>query len=350
VGATPRVARVVALAWALGGWSVLLGARPLSETVCVLPVLVALTALLSPRPRPLLAAAALSVAIMLRLQVALMALVIVAWAWWAWPRERRNRLVLGLGVGALLFGGLDALQWGDAFHSARAYLRFNLVEGGAATFGVEPASAYARTAFHALGGLLLLALCAAWSRGRAAALVAACAAVFVGAHVLQPHKEFRFLLPALPLVLALGAAGLARLRHASALAPVLTAVALLTQPPAWSLSFHQLGIPLEPASGPAWDDGGSVNRLLALAGRRADVCGLLLRGRELGYSGAYSWFDASAPLYDARQPPRADEAWNVVILPVTDPLPGVELARDGAFALRKVRERCLAEPSAEVLE
>jgi hypothetical protein len=354
LGATPSVASVVAGGWALGGWGVLLGARPLSETMCVLPLLLALAALASPSPRPVLAALVMSVAIMLRLHLALMALASVGWAAWAWPRGRVIRLLLGFAVGALVFGALDAAWWGDWFHSARAYLRFNLLEGGAQTFGVEPASAYARTAFHALGGLLLVVGCAAWSRGPAAALVALCAALFVGAHLLQPHKEFRFLLPAWPLLLALGAAGLTRLSlgRSPALAPGVMAVALLTQPGPWALSFHQLGIPLEPASGPAWDDGGAVNRLLVVAGRRDDACGVMLRGRELGYSGAYSWFDGSAPLYDARQPPRAEAAWNFLIVPATDPAAGlgVELAREGAFVLRKVRPGCVTEPFSGRLE
>jgi hypothetical protein len=335
LGASARTALLVALCWALASWPVLLGARGLSEAACALWLTSGV--LLVVQRRAWLAAACLSVAVMLRLQCALVPLVAVPWALVGWPRREAGKLLGGLAVGALAFGVLDAVMWGDLFHSAKVYVRFNWLEGGAATFGVEPASYYVVTAARALGGVLAVAAAALLAKG--ARWPASVVVVFLAAHLAQPHKELRFLLPVLPLVLALAGAGLARVPVVEKWSPLLVLVGLATQPMPWTMSYRMLGIPLEPQGGAAWDVGGSANRLLREAGRRAQVCGVMLRGQQLGYSGAYTWFHGAGPLFDELQPAVDEAQWNALIAPAG--AVGEVLASDGAMVLVLVRPTCV---------
>lgn len=345
LGAAPRTSLAAAALWAFASWAVLLGPRGLSESAATLPLTAGMT-LVAPSStttrRILAAGGCFSIAVMFRLQVALV--VPVALGSIAMQRRWREVALLSasLTAGALVFGVLDAIAWSELFHSAKTYVRFNLLEARAAEFGVEPASYYLQHAWKSLGGVLV-AIVAGFAAPRRAWGVLAAIAVFVALHVAQPHKELRFLLPVLPLACALVALSLDRvpMRFARfALVAVLAAIA--TQPMPWQLTFSMLGVPLENAR--AIDDGGSVNRLLATAGRRADVCGLMLTGRELGYSGGYAWFHAKAPLYDVRQPSASESAWNTVIARADAAPPGERLAADGDFVLLRVRAQCIEEP------
>lgn len=340
LGGTVRTSLSVALAWAFAGWPVLLGARGLSEVACALPLTWGVLFLV--RGDPLRAAAALSTAVMFRLHCALVPLAALPWVFAAWPRPNAIRFCLGLLIGVVTFGALDGVAWGVPFHSAFEYLRFNLFEGRASEFGIEPPSYYAFGLARALGGFLALSAAALLSRSsRLPGLVVL---VLVATHVFQPHKELRFLLPVLPLVLAMAGSGLARVGLIERLAPMLTLSALLTQPMPWQFSLRMLAIPLEPQSGPAWDLGGSCNRLLRVAGQHPDVCGLRLEGQELGYTLGYTAFHRAAPLYDHRSPPAPLEAWNVVLAPTQTAPPGRLLGTDGSWSLVLLREHCTAVP------
>ena len=61
---------------------------------------------------------------------------------------------MGVAVG-LLGGLLDWVTWGRPFHSLLAYVDFNLLLGGASTFGVEPFGFYAATLWTSVGPALI---------------------------------------------------------------------------------------------------------------------------------------------------------------------------------------------------
>lgn len=341
LGASRHAGLAAGLVWAVSSWSLLLGPRALTESAVTLPLVGGLLLVLQATWRSrLMGALLLSVAVMLRLQLALIPLVLLASDALRLRGRALAQLTAGFAVGALVFGAGDALFWGEWFHSAREYWSFNFVQGRAAEFGTEPPTYYLRAATTALAGSGLLLLAGLWAWRRAPWLLA-CMVVFVAAHLAIPHKELRFLYPVLPLACA--AFGLA-LDGAVARFGVRTywvLVLLVLQVPPWKMTFSMAGIPSMAASAPVWDAGGSVNRLLRVAGRTPGVCGVLLRDFELGFSGSYAYFHATAPLFDSRQVPPGDDAWNVVL----SKQPGERvLAADGAFYLVQTRPTCTSYP------
>ena len=133
--------------------------------------------------------------------------------------ERRSQalahVVLGGALIALLLAALDWLSWGRPFHSLLEYYRYNVATGRAArTFGSEPWWFYLR--WIALGvppwcwcALLYAFTCTIVLRAtrapRPSALLLWCSAGYLLAIALTPHKEVRFLYPALLLITAASA-------------------------------------------------------------------------------------------------------------------------------------------------
>src|SRR5262249_27227099 len=96
----------------------------------------------------------------------------------------RRRLALAFVAGGALglLGGelLDWVTWGRPFHSLAAYLRYNLIEGKSAAYGVSPWWYYLRTAWSSTGiALLAIAVGVAAACRRAGALVAVALAFVV---------------------------------------------------------------------------------------------------------------------------------------------------------------------------
>jgi phosphatidylinositol glycan class B len=114
----------------------------------------------------------------------------------------------GLAV-ALGLGALDWATWGSPFHSFFAYLRFNVLSDGAVQqFGANPPGFYVPVLLSALPVWFWLTVPSGLSEGlrrRAVSLPLFCAGVYLLAVSATPHKEERFLYPALVL-LVLGAA------------------------------------------------------------------------------------------------------------------------------------------------
>ena len=118
-----------------------------------------------------------------------------------------HRLAVLLAAGGLVLavGAFDAATW-DAglFHSYITNVRFNLSVDAFRT-GESPAWQYLAWLVTAHGGLSVLCVLAAAFAPRRYALLLALAALIVGIHSLQPHKEYRFVFAAVPLLLMIGA-------------------------------------------------------------------------------------------------------------------------------------------------
>ena len=102
------------------------------------------------------------------------------------------------GVVVLAFGLLDKLTWGHMFHSYIEYVRFNVLEHGANEFGVEPQNWYVQKYMAAYSAplvigaslvhLVMLPRYWLWTVG---------GGMTIALLSMQPHKETRFVLPAL---------------------------------------------------------------------------------------------------------------------------------------------------------
>ena len=321
--------------------SIVYGSRCMSEmasgTLCVVAVLLALG---RQQWKLALAGCVAALAIFVRYQSGIVALGLFAWL--VMQRRRREALVYATAalVTGLAGGLLDWLTWGAPFHSFVTYVRFNLVEGQSANFGTEPFSYYFTVAWSAVGISIIAIAVGLWTSARSAAGLLAIVVVYVLAHALVGHKEFRFIMPIVPLMLALAGVGLAALlarvrargerattpperraraarrqrdRTAGAAVRVGEAPQNRIATPVWIVagvvalamgwqtaraSFEDFGQQHPPVSGsqPLWHRQEAINRLLWTAGEQPDLCGLALIGYGPVWTGGFTYLHRDVPV------------------------------------------------------
>ncbi len=344
LGASARSAAVVATVFSLMGLAVFMAPRAMGEGLSALPVTAAFALLVgrASTPRVLLAGALLSLAVGLRLQNGLFCLGALGLLWRHGRRRDVGVLFGALAGGAAIYGLVDALTWGAPFHSALEYVRFNVVEGGSGHFGKAHVFHYvvALVTAEGLTVVPLVALAVVGARPRPELLLVVLG--FFVVHSFIPHKELRFVFPLLPLVAAQAGVGLDRVStrwQAGVLA--LALLSLVTLP---TLTFGRLGVRNPPPQTPALDYGGPENRLLVLAGRRDDVCGLRIESLPHWRTGGFAYFHRPVPLYRAERPGEGAGHFNAVIAR-RGTVPGDELAVDHDVALVRLPEaRCAPDP------
>ncbi|HYJ74478.1 MAG TPA: hypothetical protein VEV65_02715, partial [Kineosporiaceae bacterium] len=251
--------------------------HPLADTVAApLPVLALALLLTRSRrefPASVAAGGLLAASVALRPQAGVLVLGLVAAAVLGRSRPRVLGLLAGLAGGALLTGVLDLLAWGVPFAPEWRSVTFNVVEGGADTWGRQPPTFYADHLAHLLGPLpaavVVLGLAAALLpfRDPVPAPVPAWPVVlgvlgFVGVLSLIGHKELRFVLPALPIAAALGAAGVVRaVRRPAVTASAAVSVAVAGAVVMPGIRMSDLGYPGDARS--AWTIDPATPRLLS---------------------------------------------------------------------------------------
>jgi len=237
----------------------------------------------------------LSLAVGLRLQNGLFCIGALLIAWRQRPRRDALLLLGTLVLGALVYGLVDLFTWGQLFRSAITYVRFNLIEGRASSFGVSPVWHYV-TSFVTADGLVVvpLVLLSALVARRRPELPLMVGGFFV-VHSFIPHKELRFLFPIVPLLAAHAALGLELVKpFVQRMLLGLAVISLGTLP--W-LTFGRLGIHDPPRETRALDLGGPYNRLLVKAGKLEDLCGLRIADFPNWRPGGYAYFHRTAPPY-----------------------------------------------------
>jgi hypothetical protein len=134
----------------------------------------------------------------------------VALALLLWRRDLLARAFLGGAAVVALLGALDAATWGRPWHSLLAYLDFNVLSSKAVdAFGAHPASQY----LPYLGRVAPWIAAGAWAAlrrgdGRDVALPVG---IYGAALLATPHKEGRFLYPAILLLALVAVPGWFRL-------------------------------------------------------------------------------------------------------------------------------------------
>jgi hypothetical protein len=345
-GASEEAATVGTAVWALAAPSIYFAHRAMSENAATVAAVWAVALLLAPRASRRsvwLGASLLGVSVLFRIQMGVLVTgVLGALA------VRRDWRVLGeslavLSVWAVAYGALDALTWSEApgavyggwFHSARLYLQFNLIEGRSAQFGTSPPAYYVEFIFKSMpiiAGCLAIGLLIGL---RYAPELSVLALLFLAAHSAIPHKEFRFVLPMLPLAIAATVTSVDALPRAATLAGLglLLAGAVVSVVTFQSLTWDQLGRPDHPdAQKSAWDASGPVNRLLLAAHRQRDLCGLQL-DTGLAFHGASSYLHRPVPIYNLAA--ESTGLYNYSITAAGTGLPVV--ARDHDMELIKVQ-------------
>jgi len=259
-------------------------------------------------------------------------------------------------VWGVAYGAIDALAWGEApgvayggwFHSAILYIRFTLIEGRAAEWGTSPPGYYAEFIFRSMPVIAACLAVGLLAGLRYATALSVLALLFFAAHSAIPHKEFRFILPMLPLAIAATVTSV----DAWPRAPRLAGIALLlvggvasavTFP---SLTWGALGARLNYADAQmsAWDDAGPINRLLLEANRQPDLCGLRVDAYA-AFHGASTYLHRRVRIYhDFVDVPESSGLYNYAIAKAGSGLPVV--ARDHDMELVNVAQvtGCAPDP------
>lgn len=280
-------------------------------------------------------------------------LVLVGILLWVCSQHRwRNAVDFAVAatVAGLAGGLLDWATWGSPFHSFLKYLQFNLVEGKAARWGTAPWHFYLVTLWTGTGPAMAgIALGFILAARRAMALVVIVSA-YLAIHMAVPHKEYRFLMPILPLGLTVAGVGLAwgieRLRPRPRLVAGVLGVAL-----AVGMIHRSVTVTLEdlgkgggtPSAGDSpWHRNEGPNLMLSKAGEQPDLCGVVVVGIDRPSMGGYSYLHRPVPILRPGAPAVVERA-NYALAPLSHPVPAgyKQVAAGGGWGLFRRDGTCV---------
>ncbi|HVG64276.1 MAG TPA: mannosyltransferase [Hyalangium sp.] len=254
----------------------------------------------------LLGGLALGLAVVTRYGSAVFVAAALVWLGLAWRWRTLAFTCLGGLAVALGLGALDWATWGSPFHSFFAYVRFNVLSDGAAQqFGAHPRGFYVPVLLTAipLWAWVTVPMGLAALRDRLAiSLPVFCAVAYLLAVSATPHKEERFLYPALVLLL---------LEAAPALAAWLLET-FRSMKLRWSIAAVALATTV--ASGylyPPFDLRGDEFRAIVAATRDDQASGLLIVGEGLWGAGGFFYIGKNIPWLTCDSP--HDEAFQHAI-------------------------------------
>ena len=267
----------------------------------------------TPRRRMLLCGSVFGLAVALRPQLGPAVLIAVAIVYRREWRRIAAPLLFGAAAAFALGGLLDAFTWGTPFHSYVRNPIENLVAGRSLWFGTEPWYGYLKSflqvwifSFGAILGLF------AWG-ARRHPLPALIAGMVLLVHSAIAHKEYRFVYPAIALILLVAALASAELLHElQRRRPAWRTQALALAALAWTLASLGAAARLSPEHVVAghsvshdalyWRRHEGSKRSFAALSQRDDVCGVALLGVGWAFSGGYTHLHRDVPLFVVRRP------------------------------------------------
>jgi hypothetical protein len=270
--------------------------------------------------RLLLGGFLLGLAFCLRIQLALVMAVLWLAIWIVNGGRRVLLTTLGAAGGAALAGLVDYFTLPYPFASIFGYYRVNIVEGVSTVFG------------HAPWHFMILGFPRVWSgafvlfvwfgiegirKSRPMLLLAAMAAALVLAHSIVAHKEYRYVYPALPLLLVPIAAGIDCVMdrlypsNAAALALILGGIATLSLVIGTGANFRSH----------FWRRYGETKAFETIR-KSPDACGVVLHLVRWGETPFYTVLHRNIPIYDGFHEAdfqRFRDAANYVVSHVPEP-------------------------------
>jgi hypothetical protein len=181
--------------------------RPIPEMLAAYCLTGALAFLLSSSDcrRPLCFGLLAGLAAALRLQYLLVTVLFCGYAGVIWPRKEALKALAGVLFILAVVGSLDYLVWGKFLISYYNSYLYNATYNLSSLFGSQNWYFYPAVIIIASTGVLPLLAGLALFLWRSAWLPLACVAGIVLSHALIPHKEYRFVLATIPLLLVVAA-------------------------------------------------------------------------------------------------------------------------------------------------
>jgi hypothetical protein len=304
------------------------GARALGEVVASAFLFAGVYLCAAREPRSarhdFFAGACLAAAFVFRFHFAPALALAAIWLCRAEFRARWMPMLLGAAIPLLALGIVDGIAWSEPFGSIVNNFRANILQGRSHVYGTSGVGWYVLQLVerwhYALPAIALLAL---WGARREPLPLLVAVTVLL-AHSAIAHKEYRFIYPALLLVVfcaALGTAELLRWFQQRRAGAAVSRSAIVVACAAWLAS--SLALAVAPAMRPEWTRGRAGIELMSRAGREAH-CGV---GLLVGWSwtGGYSSLHRNLPLYllDWNRDRWNTQAFDAWILPqgMLDPRP-----------------------------
>jgi 4-amino-4-deoxy-L-arabinose transferase-like glycosyltransferase len=294
----------------------------------------------------------LLLALALRIQIA--PAVALALALAAWPPGQTRRLALLAGAAAAL--ALAALVewrwWGVPFQGQIGYLTMEFTRHSSRYFAREPLTFFIKQ-YVLMYGLALPVIVFLVYRGarHAPVLLALALAVIVPFHFVG-HKEYRFVVAALPmLVLLMGLGASEALLRLGPATPARVGLVIA----GWAIAM--VAVSLGDTYRPYWTRFG--NHVLAFeeVGRQPDACGVALVGIRWWQTPGYSGIGKDVPIYEtetATDPARILAAANYVLesTKAPPPPPPFERWREYTRPVQYLYRRpggCVPDPASQVV-
>jgi 4-amino-4-deoxy-L-arabinose transferase-like glycosyltransferase len=295
---------------------------------------------------------ALALALALRIQIAPAIAVALAIAFWPGGRARRFALAGGVAAGLAVAALVEWRWWGVPFQGQIGYLAMEFTRHSSRYFAREPFTFFIKQYMLMYGAALPLIAWLVYRGARQApVLLVVALAVVVPFHFVG-HKEYRFVIAALPMLVLL--MGLGTTDALTRLGPV-TPARLGLVIGGWAVAMGAVG--WGDTYRPYWTRHG--NSILAFedVGAQPDACGIALVGIRWWQTPGYSGLGREVPIYEmetATDPARIYAAANYVLEATKAPPPPApydrwrEYTRPVQYLYRR-DGACTPDPASQVV-
>ena len=267
-------------------------------------------------------------------------------------RRRLVPVLGGLALALAIVGGIEWMWWGTPFLGHVNYLRLEFGNSVSAQFGREPLTFFVKNYVLIYGAALPVVILLALAGARQApVLLLAAVALIVPFHFVA-HKEYRFLVVALPVVVLL--MGLATADLAARIPTLSTNRSLAIAAAAWLMAMT--AVSLGDSYRPYWTR--QRNHIWAFReiSRRPDACGVALVAIRWFHTPGYSGLGRDIPIYETGRDPLSPQlaaAANYVLVGHKASQPGPPYVR--LITYKRPEEHlfyrpgpCVPDPSAKV--
>jgi hypothetical protein len=240
------------------------------------------------------AGASLAFALTLRVQIAPAVALSVLVALMGGGRARVPMLVAGLGAGLVTAGAVEWRWWGVPFQGQIGYLLMEFTHHSSRFFGRQPLTFYVKQYILMYGAALpIVAFLIYHGARKAPVLLIAALAVIVPFHFVG-HKEYRFVIAGLPILVLL--MGLAASDLTGRIAPASGRGIVSVVIGGWLVAM--LAVCFGDTYRPLWTRHG--NHVLAFeeVGRQENACGVALVGIRWWQTPGYSGLGRDIPIYE----------------------------------------------------
>lgn len=307
---TKKTALIAALLAAFWPELIYFAPRSLTETFALLSYSLVTIFLFRPKPRLFLTGFFALTALLLRIQWFPL-FILIGYYLHRHSKIPKPRLLFGSAASLALFGLVDCFTYGFPFIHQYQNLTLSWLSGISAQFGTQPWWYYLFT-LTSLSGILLLPLLKFHPKQNLKPLILTTLCILI-IHSFLPHKEYRFLLILIPLIIIVTAPAWAIIYQRSKAIFIILSVsvfaAFLTNNLPNQLSI--LGTPF-------------ITRDQGLALTVAHSrCGVYYPDRDWVYTGGNYMLGSTTPLYDHLHPPPSEANIDVLIMPSNVPLESI---------------------------